>query len=236
MNLNGKLIVIEGTEGSGKQTQTAKLKERLEAENVNVYSRSFPNYESQSSALVKMYLAGEIKKTANEVKAEAASIFYAADRYITYKTEFEEIFEAKDSLLLFDRYINSNIIHQGVKKLMELGAVDEKEKEKVLEEFITWLDDLEHIKLGLPKEDLCVFLYVPVDYTIKMRETRANKITGGEKQDIHEADVAYLKAATETGLMAAKLLNWKIINCVENDKLRSIEDISDEIYETIKKI
>lgn len=236
MNLEERIIVIDGTDGSGKQTQAAELKKRLEQEGYKIYSRSFPNYESNSSALVKMYLCGEITKTPNEVPAEAASIFYAADRYITYKKEIEEVYNRKDEVILFDRYVSSNIIHQGAKKLQEVDGSSEEIKEKSLSSFIEWLDDFEHEKLKIPRPDLVIFLNVPTEFTIKMREQRANKITGGEKQDIHESDTNHLKMANKSGLMAAKLLNWKVIECVNGDTLRSIDDIADEIFNLVKNI
>lgn len=234
MKLNGKIIVIEGTDGSGKQTQTKLLKESLESSGYDVYSISFPNYESPSSALVKMYLNGEIKDTANEVSAEAASIFYAADRYITYKKEMEKVYKEGNKVILLDRYVGSNIIHQGSKKLKEVQDLSIEKQEEVLVSFINWLAELEYNALGIPKPDITLFLNAPIDYTIKLREKRANKITGDEKQDIHEVDTDYLKTAHKAGIMAAKLLNWKVIPCVEEDEMRSIESIHNDILNIIK--
>lgn len=233
MKLAGKIIVIEGTDGSGKQTQAKLLKESLETMGYDVYSISFPNYESSSSALVKMYLNGEIKDAANEVSAEAASIFYAADRYITYKKEMEKVYKEGKKVILLDRYVGSNIIHQGSKKLKEVENLSIKEQEDVLSKFITWLADLEYNALGIPKPDITFFLNVPIDYTIKLREKRANKFTGGERQDIHEADTNYLKTAYKAGMITSKLLDWKVIPCIENDQMRSIEDIHNDIVNYI---
>lgn len=233
MKLNGKIIVIEGTDGSGKQTQTALLKQSLENMGYDVYTISFPNYESSSSALVKMYLNGEIKDAANEVSAEAASIFYAADRYITYKKEMEEVYKEGKKVILLDRYVGSNIIHQGAKKIKEMENLSKEEKEESLQQFMTWLSKLEYDTLKIPKPDITFFLNVPIDYTIKLREKRVNKITGGDKQDIHEADTNYLKTAYAAGIMASKLLGWKVIPCVENDQMRSIEDIHNDILKNI---
>lgn len=233
MKLDGKIIVVEGTDGSGKQTQAKLLKESLEKKGYKVFSISFPNYESESSALVKMYLSGNIAKTANEVSAEAASIFYAADRYITYKKEMEQIYKRQDTVIVLDRYVGSNAIHQGAKRLKELELKDDKEKEEKLEQFIHWLSNLEFEALKIPKPDITIFLDVPIDYTIKLREKRLNKITGGEKQDIHEADTNYLRQAYKAGKMSAKLLGWKVIPCIENGQMRSIETIHDDILKTI---
>lgn len=233
MKLAGKIIVIEGTDGSGKQTQAKLLKESLETMGYDVYSISFPNYESSSSALVKMYLNGEIKDAANEVSAEAASIFYAADRYITYKKEMEKVYKEGKKVILLDRYVGSNIIHQGSKKIKEMENLSKEEKEESLQQFMTWLSKLEYDTLKIPKPDITFFLNVPIDYTIKLREKRVNKITGGDKQDIHEADTNYLKTAYAAGIMASKLLGWKVIPCVENDQMRSIEDIHNDILKNI---
>lgn len=236
MNLNEKIIVIEGTDGSGKQTQTAELKKRLENEGYKIYSKSFPNYDSNSSTLVKMYLNGEIKEKSSEVSAEAASIFFASDRYITYKKEIETVYFKKDTIILFDRYVSSNIVHQGAKKLGEVANEPEDVKQKTLASFITWLDDFEHEKLKIPRPDLVIFLNVPTEFTIKMREQRVNKITGKEKQDIHESDIDHLKMANKSGLIAAKLLDWKVIECVKNDTLRSVDDIAEEIFNLVQNI
>jgi len=231
MILGGKIIVIEGTDGSGKQTQAAKLRERLENEGYDVYTNSFPNYDSDSSAAVKMYLNGQIKPNATDVSVKAASIFYATDRYITYKKEIEEIYEKQGSVIVFDRWVASNIIHQGAKLIADIS--DEETRKEKLQEFIYWLDNLEHEDFGVPRADVVIYLHVPLDYTIALREKRANKITGGEKQDIHESDNSHLKNASEAGMLAAKMLGWKVIECVKDGKMRSIEDISEEIWKKI---
>lgn len=129
MNLNGKIIVIEGTDGSGKQTQTAILRKRLEEEGYKVYSTSFPNYASDSSAAVKMYLNGQICDEAKGVSAKAASVFYAVDRYITYKKEIENVYNEGQHVILFDRWVSSNIIHQGAKLLSDINDKESAEYE-----------------------------------------------------------------------------------------------------------
>ena len=233
MILNGKIIVIEGTDGSGKQTQTARLKQRMEQEGYTVYTTSFPNYKSDSSGPVRMYLNGELSENANVVSAKAASILYATDRYATYMKDIKPVYDKGQSVIVFDRWSSSNIIHQGGKMICGIQNFDEREQE--LERFITWLDNLEHGDFEIPRADKTIYLYVPLEYTIKLRENRANKITGGEKQDIHESDNNHLKNASEAGLAAAHLLGWEIIECVREDKMRSIEDISEEIWQRITK-
>lgn len=226
MSIKGKIIVIEGTDGSGKQTQAAKLREKLTEAGYTVYASSFPNYESDSSAAVRMYLNGEIKEKAEDITAKAASIFYAVDRYITYKKEMEAVHSSGEQVIVLDRYVASNVIHQGAKLIKSEGEVG-------LEEFIKWLNNLEHGDFEIPKADITIYLNVPVDYTIKLRENRANKITGGEKQDIHEASENHLRDASKAGLTAAKLLNWNVIECVKDDEMRAIDDIAEEIWQIV---
>lgn len=233
MSLNGKIIVIEGTDGSGKQTQAKLLKERLEKQGYTVYSTSFPNYPSDSSAAVRMYLNGQIKQQAKDVSAKAASAFYAVDRYITYKKEIEPVYAAGESVIVFDRWVESNIIHQGAKLISEIS--DEAEKQQKLEQFIMWLHGLEYLDFEVPKPDVTIYLNVPVDYTITLRRNRANKITGGEKQDIHEADEKHLIDASLSGMLAAKTLNWQVIECVKDGNMRTIEDIAQEVWQRVNK-
>ena len=233
MSLKGKIIVIEGTDGSGKQTQAKLLKERLEQEGYTVYSTSFPNYPSDSSAAVRMYLNGQIKKEAKDVSAKAAAAFYAVDRYITYKKEIEPVYTAGESVIVFDRWVESNIIHQGAKEISEI--YDETERQQKLQEFVLWLHGLEYLDLELPKPDVTIYLNVPVDYTIQLRRNRANKITGGEKQDIHEADERHLIDASTSGMLAAKTLNWQVIECVKDGKMRTIDDIAEEVWQRVNK-
>ncbi len=230
MKLNGKIIAIEGTDGSGKQTQTRLLIERLKEENYEVYSTSFPNYSSDSSAPVRMYLNGEIGTSPNDVDAKAASILFATDRYITYKKEFEDLYKQKDKVFVFDRYTASNIIHQGSKLMTEADFNEDK-----LKEFVLWLDVLEHQDFRIPKADITIYLNVPLDYTKMLRENRVNKIDNSQKQDIHESDDEYLSSCVYTGLIAAKLLDWKIIECVQNGVMRDIDSIAEEVWQIILK-
>lgn len=235
MEVKGKLIVIEGTDGSGKATQTAKLKERIQQAGQAIYTTSFPNYDSNSSALVKMYLNGEISGKADDISSKAAATFYAVDRYVTFKKEFESIYKEGGQTLLFDRYAASNIIHQGAKIVSKYNEETQKpEMEKALVSFIQWLDNLEHFDLGIPKADLVIYLNVPIEYTIKLRKERLNKITGKEKQDIHESDISHLINASKAGIMAAEILGWKVIECIKDEKMRTVEDISEEIWQTVQ--
>ena len=233
MSLKGKIIVIEGTDGSGKQTQTQLLIKRLEQEGYTVYSTSFPNYPSDSSAAVRMYLNKQIKKDAKDVSAKAASVFYAVDRYITYRKEIEPIYIEGEKVIVFDRWVESNIIHQGCKLISDIS--DEKDRNEKLVEFIEWLHGLEYLDMEVPKPDVTIYLNVPIDYTIKLRKDRANKITGGEEQDIHEADEKHLLDASVAGMLAAKTLKWQVIECVRDGNMRTIEDIAEEIWQSVNK-
>lgn len=229
-----KIIVIEGTDGSGKATQTKLLMERLEKEKCKVFTTSFPNYESNSSALVKMYLNGEITETANGVSAKAASVLYAADRYITYKKEMEGIYNSGEYIMIFDRYTDSNVIHHGCKIISSL--TDKKMAEQELQNYIMWLYEFEYKDLGIPKPDAVIYLNVPVEYTEKLREGRKNKSNGADKQDVHESDSSHLRNASKAGLMAADMLGWYVVECVKDDEMRTIEDISEEVFNIVKNI
>lgn len=219
----GKIIVIEGTDGSGKQTQTNMLAERFRKEGLNFMTLSFPRYESEASSLVKMYLAGEFGKKAEDVSPYAASTFYALDRYASYKKEYGDFYE-NGGIILADRYTTSNMVHQAGK------ITDEAEKEK----FLNWLYEFEYKTLGIPEPDTVIFLNMPRKYALELMKDRENKITHGIKKDIHEADEKHLEKAYENACGLAKKYNWKEVNCIANGKIRTIEDIHEEIYKIVK--
>ena len=219
----GKLFVIDGTDASGKQTQLSKLKERLDKEEIEYKSVSFPNYDSESSSLVKIYLNGELSEDPKEISPYIASTFYAADRYITFKKEYEEYYK-NGGIILADRYTTSNMVHQAGK------IKDDKEREK----FLNWLWDFEFNLYGLPVPTEVFFLNMPTEYAIKLMENRKNKITKEEKKDIHERSPEHLKDAYEEACKLSKKYNWKEIKCVKDGKIRSIEDIHEEIYQELK--
>lgn len=220
----GKLFVIEGTDGAGKETQSNLLKERLKKENIDFKGVSFPNYDSISSSLVKMYLNGELGTNAEEISPYVASTFFAADRYITFKKEYSKYYE-DGGIIIADRYTQSNMIHQAGK------IQDDKECEK----FLNWLWDFEFNLYNLPIPTEVIFLNMPIEYSQKLTENRKNKITNGDKKDIHESNIDYMKHAYNKALKLAKKYNWKEINCVKDKKIRSIEDIGEEVYNHIKK-
>ena len=179
--MKGKLIIIEGSDGSGKATQTKKLYDRLEQNNYNIKKVEFPNYDSESSALVKMYLRGDFGKHAEDVDPYVCSTFFAVDRYASFKTEWEEFYN-NGGIIICDRYTTSNMIHQASKMEVE-------ERDKYLE----WLNDLEFNLYKIPKPDCVIFLDVPVEMSQKLMKDRNNKITGESEKDIHESDFDYLK-------------------------------------------
>ena len=216
----GKLIVIEGTDGSGKSTQFRALTERLTRENLEFKTLVFPRYAEPSSALIKMYLGGEFGSNPSDVNAYAASSFYAVDRYASYKQDWGQWYE-NGGVIVSDRYTTSNAVHQASKELPENR-----------EAFLHWLYDFEYAKLGLPKPDLVIYLDVPTDYTEKLLRHREQETN--THADIHEQDMAYLATCRESGRTAAQYYGWHIIQCVKDDEMRSIEDIHEEIYAMVK--
>lgn len=218
----GKLIVIDGLDGSGKSTQFELIKNMLIAEGLNVKAISFPDYDKPSSALVKMYLNGDFSENADDVNCYAASSFYAVDRYASYKIYWENNYKNGDTILA-SRYVSSNAIHQMVK-------LPESEWDNYLE----WLIDYEYNKLGLPKADKVIFLDLPVEISQRLLTKRYN---GDEnKKDIHESNVEYLKRCRKSALYAAKHQNWDIVSCYSNDKILDIDTIFNKLTEIIHEV
>jgi dTMP kinase len=220
----GKLFVIDGTDGSGKQTQFQKLQESLTKDGIDYKVVSFPNYDSPSSSLVKMYLSGEFGENAKEISPYIASTFYAADRYATFQTGYKKYYE-DGGIILADRYTTANMVHQAGK------IKDEKEREK----FLNWLWDFEFNLYGLPVPNEVFFLNMPVEKSIELMKDRENKFTHQDKKDIHERDINHLKDAYEAACDVSKKYNWYEIKCVKNNEIRTIEDIHQEIYNEVKK-
>lgn len=221
----GKLFVIEGTDGSGKQTQLEELKKRFEKEGIEYRTVSFPNYESQSSALVKMYLSGEFGKNPGDVSPYIASTFYAADRYATFKSEGYFDYYNNGGIILADRYTTSNMTFQAGK------IQDEVERNKCLD----WLWDYEFNLYGLPIPTKSFFLDMPTKYAQELIKARENKFTHESKKDIHESDPEYLDQIYNTSCALAKKYGWHRIECVKDGSIRTIEDIHNEIFDEIKR-
>ena len=220
----GKLFVIDGTDGSGKQTQLQKLRERFDKEEIDYRVVSFPNYDSPSSSLVKMYLGGEFGTDPKKISPYIASTFYAADRYATFKKEYEEYYN-HGGIILADRYTTANMIHQAGK------IEDDQEREK----FLNWLWDFEFNLYGLPIPTEVFFLNMPTEYAVKLMENRENKITHESKKDIHERDKNHLQDAYNEAYKLVKKYDWYEVKCVKDEKIRSIEDIHEEIFNELKQ-
>lgn len=212
----GKLIVIEGTDGSGKSTQFRLLTDRLESEHVKFQKLVFPQYSEPSSALIRMYLGGEFGKSPSDVNAYAASAFYSVDRYASYRKVWGKWYE-EGGLVVSDRYTTSNAVHQA-----------SKEPEDKREDFLNWLYDFEYDKLGLPRPDLVIYLDVPTDFTEKMLRHRESETN--THADIHEQDMQYLATCRRMGRAAAAHYGWTVIRCVRDGAMRSMENIHEEIY------
>ena len=221
----GLLFAIDGTDGSGKQTQFTKLCEKLTEENIDFRTVSFPNYESPSSSLVKMYLSGEFGKNAKDVNAYIASTFYAADRYATFKTQGFEEYYNNGGIILADRYTTANMVHQAGK------ISDKTERQK----FLDWLWDFEFNLYKLPIPTKVFFLNMPVQYATELIKDRENKFTHQNQKDIHESDKSHLVDSYNAACSLVKQYDWYEVKCVQNEKIRTIEDIHNEIYTEIKK-
>lgn len=215
----GKLIVIEGTDGSGKSTQFELLSKRMETEGKAFHRLRFPRYEQDSSALIRMYLGGAFGTDPNAVSPYAASTFYAVDRYASFVQDWKDYYE-NGGVLLADRYTTSNAVHQG-------GKLPVEEQE----DFFHWLEDLEYVKMGLPRPDLVLFLDMPIELTRQlMRKREASTNTHA---DIHEQDLDYLTHCRAAARQAAQSCGWRTVSCARDQQLRSIEDIHEEIWSTV---
>ncbi|CVK18986.1 dTMP kinase [Sporomusa sphaeroides] len=221
--MRGKLIVIEGTDGSGKATQSGKMAARLAAEGFTVRKVDYPNYQSQSSALVKMYLNGEFGERPEDVNAYAASAFYAVDRIASYKKEWEE-FYLNGGIVIADRYTTSNMIHQAAK------IKDKAEKERYLE----WLGDFEFTKCGLPVPDKVFFLAMPPAVSRELMRGRENK--AGNVKDIHEQDSDYLSYCFANACDIAATFGWHRVDCTDSGQIKTIEQIHEEIYQELHRM
>ena len=213
----GRLIVFEGTDGSGKSTQFRALCDRAARSGHSFQKLVFPQYSEPSSALIRMYLGGEFGSHPGDVNPYAASSFYAVDRYASFKKVWGTFYQS-GGLVLTDRYTTSNAVHQAVK-----CAPEEREA------FLRWLDDFEHHKMGLPRPDLVLYLDMPTDRAVSLLRQRESDTH--TQADIHELDTGYLSACRSCALQAAQLLGWKVVRCVdEAGRLRSIQSIHEEIW------
>lgn len=219
--MSGKVIVIDGLDGSGKQTQTTLLRQRLANEGKNVRAISFPDYSQPSSALVKQYLAGDFGQ-ADEVSAYAASSFYAVDRYASYRQFWKNDYLSGYTILA-DRYTTSNLVHQMSKLPREQW-----------DDFAKWLDDFEYNKLGLPRPDRVIYLDMHPNVSKQLLSMRYH---GDEsKKDIHEANLAYMERCRVCALYAAEHFHWQLVHCSDEKAAFSIETIAEQVYRAAAKI
>ena len=218
----GKLIVIEGLDGSGKATQAKLLAKHLAEAGQKVMEITFPDYASDSSALVKMYLSGQFGDKPDDVNAYAASSFYAVDRFASYKTRWGRFYE-EGGVVIADRYTTSNAVHQCSKLPPEQW-----------ESFLKWLFDFEFHLMGLPAPDRVIYLQVDPAVSQHLMTERYH---GDEsKKDVHEKDLEYLARSRRAAEYCAEHLGWKTVHCTQGDAMRSIEEIQAEIQELVKEV
>ena len=218
----GKLITIEAGDGSGKATQTRALMEHLVKDGYRVVKVEYPDYKSDSSALVKMYLGGEFGEHAEDVDAYGASTFFAVDRYASFHLNWKQAYE-EGAIILADRYTTSNMVHQAVK------LTDPIERE----EFLTWLWDFEFGKLKLPVPDVVVYLDMDPEVSDRLINERAAH-NADRKKDIHEKDTNYLHRCHDAYNWVADKYGWKKVVCSVNGKPRPIEKIHEDVYRAVK--
>lgn len=217
----GRMVVIEGLDGSGKSTQAELLKNWLQRNGYDTYTLDLPYYNDPSSTLVKMYLGGEMGDKPSDVNAYAASTFYAVDRFASYKKYWEKEYNS-DKITVANRYTTSNASHQMTK-------LDEKDWDSYLE----WLFDFEYNKMGIPAPDCVIYLEMPVEISQKLLSKRYQ---GDEnKKDVHERDVDYLLSCRKAASYAAKKLGWTVIHCGKDGEPLPLEEISKAVCETVER-
>lgn len=214
--MSGKIIVFEGTDGSGKATQKNRLCDFFRENGIDFREVTFPRYSEESSSLVRMYLGGEFGSKPTDVPAKTSSVFFAVDRYASYQKDWKEYYQ-NGGIIVCDRYTTSNAVHQ-TPKLPENEWWD----------FTDWLFDFEYNLMGIPKPDLVFFMDMPSEYTFKLIEQRQ-----GNEGDIHEKDHDYLVHCRECALKIAERYDWKVVHCIKDNKIRTIEDISNEVCKIV---
>lgn len=218
--MKGKLIVLEGTDGAGKATQTRIMAQRMEREGISSRTVDFPRYGSPFAAPVERYLQGDLGKKPGDVSAYAASVLYAVDRFASFKEDWGKAYES-GTLILSNRYTTSNAVHQAPK-------LPEAERW----EYLDWLFDLEYCRLALPKPDLVIYLDLPTEISARMLEKRRQ--ASHTQADIHEQDGDYLRACRDASREIVKRLGWRRVDCSRNGEVRTPEDIHDELWELVR--
>lgn len=220
--MKGTLIVLEGIDGSGKETQASLLEKKLKEKGREVMHISFPDYESPSSALVKMYLKGDFGKNPEDVNPYAASLFYAVDRFASYRMKWKDFYQ-KGGIIIADRYTTSNMVHQMTKY----------EDKKARKDFLSWLEKTEYEELELPVPDLVILLDIPLGVSENLVRERARQ---GGSMDIHEQHLDYLRKCHDAYQELVSLYGWKRIPCTEEGKLRTIEDIGKDVEKAAAEV
>ena len=218
----GKLIVLEGIDGSGKSAQFRRLCARLEKDRIDYNHIVFPRYDQESSALIRMYLGGEFGTRPDDVNAYAASTFYAVDRYASYRKDWGGTYE-NGGVFLSDRYTTSNAVHQGCKL-----------SDKELPDFFRWLTDLEYSKMGLPKPDLVI--YLDVDLATSLARMRRREEKNHTHADIHEKDLDYLRRCLHTADKAAEFYGWTRIPFQKDGVERDVDEKNEELYRILRQV
>lgn len=221
----GKLIVIEGSDGSGKATQTKLLYEYLKQQGKTVRMVSYPDYESPSSSLVKMYLGSEFGHDPYGVNAYVTSSFFAVDRFASYLKKWKQFYESSQgAIVICDRYVTSNMLHQTSK----LKTLEEKIS------FLDWEYDFEYVKGGLPVPDLVFFLDVLPETTFRLMKNRENKITHETEKDIHESNREFLIKSYENSILVGKKYGWRNIECCDEEgNMKSADEIHGKIRDAV---
>lgn len=220
--MRGKLVVLEGTDGSGKATQARLMADRLAAEGVSFRELDFPRYGNPFAEPARLYLAGALGANPGDVSACAASVLYAVDRYASYREDWGAAYEAGE-LILANRYTTSNAVHQASK-------LDPGERE----DFLAWLFDLEYRRLALPEPDLVVYLDLPVEISEQLLRKRQEQTH--TRADIHEQDEAYLRRCRQSAREIVRELGWLRIDCSQNGALRPPEEIHEQIWGLVRPL
>ena len=215
----GIFVDLEGLDGSGKTTQTELICKRLAEDGIDFKQIKLPDYESDSSILVRKYLAGDFGKNAGDVNAYAASVLYAADRFASFTEKWGADYKS-GKLIFADRYTPANALYQMTKL-----------SKSEWDTYLDWLFDFEYNKIGIPAPDIVIFLDMPVEVSQRLMTSRY----GGDetKKDVHEANVEFLNACREAALYAAEKYGWSVVNCAENGEPLPIEVINDEVYKIL---
>ena len=221
MNKKGRLIVFEGTDCSGKTTQIKLLLEKFKKYKIDYAFFDFPNYETPTGKIVRMYLNNEFGP-ANSVPPKIASIFYAEDRFFQKHKIEKALNDGK--IVVLDRYVESNMGHQG-------GKIRNAEERK---KFFKWIEELEYGNFNLPRPDKVIFLYVPYEVACELKKRRKN-VEG----DGHEDNAEHLKNAEQSYLQLANMYGWVKIDCAPDKTINSLmtpEEILDKVWKEIEHL